>query len=237
MRQLQKGPAPDVLTANEERWTVDYVEARNSDAKNPPEHWGDREIREELCAETAGKCAYCEALIGIVSYPHVEHIKPKSKFPELAHRWPNLTAACQRCNTNKGTYYDENLALLNPYVDNISAHLDFPGGWASFKIGAERGEFTISKIDLNHIDLWMARTKRLSAMDNLLERWNQAVGPKREMLAASIRLDAVNGEYTATVLQHLRHKRFPIDDPPPATKDADERQEPQDRSGSTATAV
>ena len=50
MRQLQKGPTPNVLAANEDRWTADYVEARKNRVKTPPEHWGEshRHVR-SLC--------------------------------------------------------------------------------------------------------------------------------------------------------------------------------------------
>ena len=73
------------------------------DAKN----YKDTVNKEALRESTSGKCMYCESKIGYSSYPHVEHIKPKKKFPELEFSWNNLGFSCQVCNTNKGDKYDE----------------------------------------------------------------------------------------------------------------------------------
>ena len=50
---------------------------------------------------------------GVVAYEHIEHLKPKSKYPELAFQWENLHLACQRCNVEKGDRFDED----NPILD------------------------------------------------------------------------------------------------------------------------
>jgi len=41
------------------------------------------------------KCGNCDEL-------HVDHIKPKSKFPKLAYRFSNMQVLCKRCNKLKG---------------------------------------------------------------------------------------------------------------------------------------
>lgn len=212
MRQLAKGPEPRILATNANQWTEAYVEARKNGAEKQHEHWRHRDIKAQLHAETDGKCAYCEAVIGDVSFPHVEHMIPKSIHPELAHTWSNLTSACQVCNINKGDYYHPDLPVLNPYIDDIGEHIDFPGGFANVKLTAARGEATVKELDLNRIDLAMARIRRLAQMNELLERWKVAAGPKRDILAKGIRLDAAKGEYTATVFQHLRYVGFPLSD-------------------------
>ena len=56
--------------------------------------------KEALRKSTSGKCMYCESKMEHISYAHVEHIKPKSKFPELEFEWTNLGFSCQICNTN-----------------------------------------------------------------------------------------------------------------------------------------
>ncbi len=54
--------------------------------------------KEQLLAETRGKCAYCEAPISVVAYGDVEHYRPKSIYWWLAYCYDNYLAACQICN-------------------------------------------------------------------------------------------------------------------------------------------
>src|SRR5690554_3471582 len=158
MRQLSKQPKPRVLVANEEVWTSDYVGAPESE-RTRYERWRHAEIKAGLQVETGGRCAYCESNIEDVSYPHVEHIRPKSRFPELAHHWSNLTSACAQCNTAKGDYFDEEWPVLNPYEDCVSDHIRFLGDFIDWKLGETRGELTVKKLGLNRLELVRARLK------------------------------------------------------------------------------
>lgn len=211
MRQLTKGAKPLILETNEITWTAEYLNAVPSGTQDKHEHWRHKDIKAALHEETSGRCAYCEVDIGDVTWPHVEHIQPKSAFPELAHVWHNLACACPRCNGNKKEYYHPDYAILNPFVDQISDHIDFPGGFVSAKLGAKRGEITIKKLKLNHNDLVRARAERLSKIEELVNRWNESSDPLRTILADAIRLDAMEGEFSAAVAQHLRHLDFPVD--------------------------
>ncbi|WP_416759017.1 hypothetical protein ACNI65_20380 [Roseateles sp. So40a] len=47
------------------------------------------------------RCAYCEDSLA----DEVEHIKPKSFFPDLAFVWANYAFACGPCNGPKGSRY------------------------------------------------------------------------------------------------------------------------------------
>lgn len=62
------------------------------------------------------KCAYCESIISHVSYPHVEHWRPKGGvtgqpnhkgYYWLASEWNNLLLACSVCNgkSHKGNHF------------------------------------------------------------------------------------------------------------------------------------
>lgn len=44
-------------------------------------------------------CTYCEVPEKTSASLHLEHIKPKSKFPRLAHEWVNFAIACHTCNS------------------------------------------------------------------------------------------------------------------------------------------
>jgi hypothetical protein len=61
--------------------------------------------KELLAEEGAFQCVYCainESRLGGTRIFHVEHYRPKSKFPELANIFVNLFYACPICNTFKG---------------------------------------------------------------------------------------------------------------------------------------
>ncbi|MDG3007632.1 hypothetical protein [Paludisphaera mucosa] len=55
-------------------------------------------VKDQLRAESAGKCAYCEASTDVVAYGDVEHFRPKSRYWWLAYCYENYVFACQICN-------------------------------------------------------------------------------------------------------------------------------------------
>jgi 5-methylcytosine-specific restriction endonuclease McrA len=60
-----------------------------------------RSIRYEALVRDGGKCCACgrTAKNGVVL--HVDHIKPRSKFPELQFELHNLQTLCEDCNIGK----------------------------------------------------------------------------------------------------------------------------------------
>jgi 5-methylcytosine-specific restriction endonuclease McrA len=58
--------------------------------------WTD--AKPQLRIESAGKCAYCEALAATVAFCDVEHFRPKSDYWSLAYCYDNYTFSCQLCN-------------------------------------------------------------------------------------------------------------------------------------------
>lgn len=54
--------------------------------------------KDQLLAETGGKCAYCESPTSLVAYGDVEHFRPKSKYWWLAYCLENYLPACTICN-------------------------------------------------------------------------------------------------------------------------------------------
>ena len=59
-------------------------------------HW--KPAKEQLFAETDGKCAYCEAPTSVVAFGDVDHYRPKSTYWWLAYCYDNYLASCQLCN-------------------------------------------------------------------------------------------------------------------------------------------
>ena len=71
-----------------------------------------RNLRWNVLRSSDGKCVYCgrsRALHNIVI--HVDHIKPRSKFPHLALVRSNLQVTCEDCNLGKS---DTTIGTVNP---------------------------------------------------------------------------------------------------------------------------
>jgi len=131
-------------------------------------NYKDLENKEALRKSTAGKCMYCESKIEHISYAHVEHIKPKKKFPELEFVWDNLGFSCQVCNTNKWEKYDETTPFINPYSEKPENYIVFMDFYV-YSIGSsERSEYTINELQLNRAGLVERRKERYDKIKFLI---------------------------------------------------------------------
>ena len=124
--------------------------------------------KDALRESTSGKCMYCESKMGDVSYAHIEHIKPKSKFSDLEFKWNNLGYSCQVCNTNKGNKFEETTPFINPYDENPEDYIVFLGFFIHQKQGSERGEYTIKAINLNRDDLVDSRKNKFHGIEKMI---------------------------------------------------------------------
>ena len=74
--------------------------------KTPPSTWGFygtdawRTLRYQILKKHGYRCMACGVSKGTM---HVDHIKPRSKFPELSLEESNLQVLCEPCNMGKGT--------------------------------------------------------------------------------------------------------------------------------------
>lgn len=115
MRKLNRPQQPACLKDNFEKWTDDFVSARQ---RNPKHQFSWRKqdcyqaIRKRLSEMTQAHCAFCDGRIGTESRETVEHFRPKSRFPSLAYQWENLFPCCDRCQSQKRELFEE--GLLKP---------------------------------------------------------------------------------------------------------------------------
>lgn len=141
MRKIKKLAKPQVLIDNAKEWTEEYCICLNNGKKPSQEiasRYNEPTIKNTLEKETFGKCAYCESKFKHVTYGDIEHILPKNKEarPDLYVEWDNLTLACEQCNrSGKGTYYDPNMPLINPYKDEPIEHFQDIGPLIFPKLG------------------------------------------------------------------------------------------------------
>lgn len=203
MRPLEKSAAPASLQENARSWTDRYLE---SGQRTRP--WATDAIKQALTSETAGKCAYCEVKMLAASYGDIEHIRPKKIFPELVVEWKNLTLACSRCNQAKGAKWDPDLPFVNPYEDAIEEHLAFLGPLV-FGV-SDRGDYTLSELELNDIHRVEARDRALREIEGLLRRYESSHGYTRDRLGELIDLQVRSGDFTAAVVTYVRTRKATI---------------------------
>lgn len=115
------------------------------------------------------KCMYCESKTSHVYYWDIEHIKPKSKFPELEFDWNNLGYVCAKCNWNKSDKFDETTPFVNPYDDNPEDYIIFNWAFTFTKQWNERWDITIKDIDLNRVELLEKRQERIDSIDKAIK--------------------------------------------------------------------
>lgn len=203
---LEQGAEPQVLAEHGEAWTAEYIEWCETPAGNEPRRYAHAEIRAALEQGTRSKCAYCEARIKDVAYTHIEHKLPKRKHPHLVCAWENLTIACPRCNTNKGEYDIPECPLLDPHVDDVEEDVAF-GGPLALPRGGARASATITRLDLNRMDLVFARGQTLQRFYSLLDLIERAASEPDVLQSLWLEVDAATaaeGEFASACRQFVK---------------------------------
>ena len=206
MIHLNSGTKPQVLLANEQAWTDEYLEWSQNRVGPEPQRYRHPQIRSALEAETHSKCAYCEGLIKGVAYTHIEHKLPKKNHPKMVCAWENLTIACPKCNTNKGGYDEPKCPLLDPYVDDVENWVAFYGSLALSR-GGPRSRATITRLDLNRMDLVYERGQAIIQLDLLLELVERAMRQPDARVQLWLDIDAMiadAAEFASACRQYLR---------------------------------
>lgn len=211
MIRLTKGNPPSWLSANAAARTHAYIAAASN---NKPSPWNTDPVKTALAEECHRKCMYCEAMPADSSYLAVEHIKPKSRFPDLVLEWSNLGWACTRCNTHKGDYWSENpaLTLLNPYSEDPANHLTHAGPMVLTKDGSSRGANTIRQCRLNRPDLIVSKARQIEALERVLQMWESEEDEDiQEVLAEDVAaLLEVDEEFTASLRVFAEARGFDV---------------------------
>jgi uncharacterized protein (TIGR02646 family) len=183
MIRISRDSAPAVLTRYAVKWKTALLNARERLATArredkaaarravalAEEKYRHKQVKATLVNMFHGKCAYCESKITHVDYGHIEHYRPKSRFPDLTFEWTNLLFACCICNgaEHKGDRFPEetdNGPLVNPCDDEPAEHLHFqydPESKLASVYGlTPRGETTEKLLGLNRHDLRKERSRQ-----------------------------------------------------------------------------
>ncbi len=116
------------------------------------------------------KCMYCEEKILSSQFGDVEHIKPKSRFKNLEFDWKNLGLICSKCNNAKSDKYDEQTPFINPYDEDPEDYIIATGTLLAQRRGSERGELTISEIELNRGGLIEKRYEKIKNIGKTIDK-------------------------------------------------------------------
>lgn len=87
-----------------------------------------RDALEPLTANIGPYCSYCEHPIKQNSDREIEHIKLKSKYPNLKTYWGNFLLSCGTCNTKKATAVVKLYNTHLPHRNNTFLSFEYTGG-------------------------------------------------------------------------------------------------------------
>lgn len=180
MIRVKRGRAPGVLTRNRAQWLSDLQRAHTpEDRERILERYRHKEVKDALVALFHGKCAYCESYLRHVDYGHIEHYRPRVKYPKLAFTWSNLVLACGVCNgsEHKGDVFPLKARggpLLNPCAEDPARHLSFEydpvAKLASVRGKTTRGDTTERCLGLNRQDLRTYRSTQVKRLWFIAQR-------------------------------------------------------------------
>jgi 5-methylcytosine-specific restriction endonuclease McrA len=201
MIKLQKLEQPQILREKAYEWTKQYLESADKPPDSVRYRYRHEQIKNQLVAETNGKCCYCESKMRHVDPGHIDHILPVSKRRELICCWRNLTLACPNCNTNKNAYYDEADPLLNPYLDKLEDHLMFCGPLVAAHPYSNKGLLTVESLKLNRLELVETRIGRIEQVQSTLRSFvNEKSKSVRRYYRKALRAQIeATSEYSATL--------------------------------------
>jgi hypothetical protein len=158
-----------------------------------------------LAVEAEHQCVYCtihEAGFGGYRNFHVEHFRPKRRFPNLENDYANLFYACAVCNSLKGDDWPCGKRLgmsLFCYPDPSRTNYQdmFLVNWAKGRVrGRTRaGRFVVERLYLNRPQLMMER--RAFALQRSILR--EAAGIRR----LAIRLTTRDAAMVSSAIQLL----------------------------------
>lgn len=153
-------------------------------------------------------CSYCEREFDAALA--VEHVLPKSKFPDHALNWDNFLLACVNCNSRKGDAHVARSDGLWPDTDNTFAAFEYrPSGAVTVNSAAGDASFAARAArTLSLVGLDLA-PEQASAADHRhtrrLEEWGRAQQALRLLCGQAQRESAAQQRVRAFVVKSVTH--------------------------------
>ena len=202
MIKITRIAEPDILRNNRANWLINYINAienyeidpspaNKAIKENNEKKYNHADIRSALREMSDSKCMYCESHITHIGYPHIEHFRPKSKYPRLCFSWTNLLLACSVCNGKeyKGEKFPskkQNGLFINPTIENpnIFFHFEFDylTGVSIVNPLNERAKTTEKELGLNRAELLKHRNSVVKKMVYIAEQAKRGDQEARNLL-------------------------------------------------------
>ena len=206
MKNVDRPTIPRNLRVNGPTWTKESLDELVKRTVTTDDKlftkYNKADVKKSLDTMYGGICCYCEGSIVEVSYPHIEHRKPKSKYPSDTYSWENLHLSCGKCNTKKSNKYDTAHPILDAVNDRpVSDHMIYRFSIKGPKWQAEtpRGKTTIEHTKLNRDELVQARSRIFYSATQLFSEIKQnPTHPKVGVIKEELD-EMANGEYGSLV--------------------------------------
>lgn len=224
MKNVRRLTIPNILKVNEKNWTEDLLTAIDNHRKTGKEIPDSVKIKykhedvlntlKQMYSDGYGTyiCCYCESSIEDVSYPHIEHRKPKDKdlFPEETFIWNNLHLACEKCNKKKGNKWDADNEILDagnsePIEKHLGYKVEFIEG-IYVETLSKRGITTEKHTDLNRSSLRLARLRILSSIKDSIDKIKSSRNDPRAHTAKQILLNKCSGIHGSLITWALKNE-------------------------------
>ena len=163
-------------------------------------------------------CAYCtihENEWGGLRHFQVEHLRPKSRFPQLIADYENLLYACDVCNCYKGNDWPsdfplvEGVGYLDPCQHDYDEHFENEQTTGRTNGLSPPARYMVERLHLNRLHLIRVRQKRMRE-EELHQRFLQQTDELLAMIADSLE-DKSLPEHVLMLLQafqeHLEQDR------------------------------
>lgn len=201
MRYIQKTSEPESFTEWKRQENEDWQPNWGNFGK--PEK---RDVHDTLLQEQGYSCCYCESRIS-TQISHIEHFKPRSKYPELSLEYANLLASCQGeaedpppkpsyCGQLKGAWYDSQL-LVSPLVPACADYFRYSDdGQILPTRDLSKATAAITTIEKLGLDINKLRRLRKSAIEGVLDdEFDELTETEKRKLIQYFDLPDENGQY------------------------------------------
>lgn len=160
-------------------------------------------------------CCYCTICEGEnkLGFFHVEHFKPRSKFPKLERNYENLLYACHKCNIyKKDNWISEKLGcirdcnncknkicedkdifrFINPCKEDPQKYIEENGFFLKEKNNSKIGKYTIELLRLNRNQLLKLRQARRNLYMWFVEKCEKQKKAETRLNSVNNQLDRLN---------------------------------------------
>ena len=210
MKYIKKGEEPKEFTdwkaKENDDWKPSWNNFQGLDKSN---------FHKALLKEQGFICCYCEMRIvretseikdeNKEDSSHIEHLKPRTTYPDKALDYRNLLASCQRerkpkepqhCGVKKDEWYDDNL-MVSPLDPNCADFFRYPGSGEILPTNEPgKQDSALTTIDKLGLNIDKLKNMRSKAIDGIWEAMKGLTIEERQKLAQSCLQPDSEGKYT-----------------------------------------